>query len=73
MRVLSDGGVILIADIRRTNEYTQDLQAAGLQVKTQPLGWRGWWSGPWMATTSLSATKAHASNGAQSTGINPPE
>lgn len=60
VRVLSDGGTILIADIRRTKQYAQDLRAAGLHVKTQPLGWRGWWSGPWMATTSLSAVKPPA-------------
>lgn len=57
VRVLAPGGVFLIADIRRVDEYAQDLRAAGLDVQTQPLGWRGWWSGPWMATTSLTATK----------------
>lgn len=55
-RVLTSEGSILIADIRRTTEYRDDLTAAGLIVaKPKPLGWRGWWSGPWMATTAITA------------------
>lgn len=56
VRVLAVGGNILIADIRRTAEYRDDLAAAGLTVADpEPLGWRGWWSGPWMATTAITA------------------
>jgi ubiquinone/menaquinone biosynthesis C-methylase UbiE len=56
IRVLAPGGRILIADIRRTKEYASDLRAAGFTVTAVPLGWRGWWSGPWMKTTALDAT-----------------
>lgn len=55
-RVLAPGGTILITDIQRTREYTALLQEAGLSVTRTPLGWRGWWSGPWMATTAVTAT-----------------
>jgi SAM-dependent methyltransferase len=54
-RVLAPDGRILIADIRRAKEYALDLRAAGLAVETFPLGWRGWWSGPWMKTTAVTA------------------
>lgn len=47
----------LLADIHRTNQYARDLRAAGLEVETKPLDWRDWCSGPWVATTSLTATK----------------
>jgi len=59
VRVLTADGSILIADIQRTTEYRADLIAAGLAV-TGParLGWRGWWSGPWLATTAITATRA---------------
>jgi ubiquinone/menaquinone biosynthesis C-methylase UbiE len=57
VRVLAPDGHILIADIRRTSEYAADLRAAGLTVTTTPLGWRGWWSGPWMTTTAVTATR----------------
>ena len=60
-RVLAGGGSILIADIRRTREYRDDLTAAGLTVaKPEPLGWRGWWGGPWMATTAITAHRTRA-------------
>ncbi|MBF4461006.1 MULTISPECIES: class I SAM-dependent methyltransferase [unclassified Rathayibacter] len=54
-RVLAPGGRIVAADIRRTTEYADDLRSAGFAVTTLPLGWRGWWSGPWMSTTAVSA------------------
>ena len=54
-RVLAPGGRILIADISRATEYAADLRAAGFRVETTPLGWRGWWSGPWMSTTAVRA------------------
>lgn len=56
VRVLAAGGSILIVDIRRTTEYRDDLTKAGLTVaEREPLGWRGWWGGPWMATTAITA------------------
>ncbi|MDO5753958.1 class I SAM-dependent methyltransferase [Arthrobacter sp.] len=60
-RVLVAGGSILIADIRRVTEYRNDLAAAGLAVtEPEPLGWRGWWGGPWMATTAITAYRVQA-------------
>lgn len=55
-RVLAPGGTIRIADISRAEEYAADLRSAGLAVTSSPLGWRGWWSGPWMDTTAVTAT-----------------
>lgn len=57
-RVLAPGGRILVADIRSAHDSAADLRAAGLTVTTTPLGWRGWWSGPWMRTTAVTATSA---------------
>ena len=60
-RVLVAGGSILIADIRRVTEYHNDLAEAGLVVaEPEPLGWRGWWGGPWMATTAITAYRAQS-------------
>jgi SAM-dependent methyltransferase len=58
VRVLAPRGRILIADIQRTREYAAVLTELGLSV-TGPtkLGWRGWWSGPWMSTSELDATR----------------
>jgi arsenite methyltransferase len=56
VRVLAPGGMILIADIQRTKGYADGLRAAGFDVERTPLGWRGWWSGPWMATSVVTAT-----------------
>ena len=56
LRVLAPGGRLVIVDIRRTKDYRGALARLGLDVGArQPLGWRGWWSGPWMATTALQA------------------
>jgi arsenite methyltransferase len=59
-RVLAADGRILIADISRTAEYAADLTAAGFEVRSTGLGWRGWWSGPWMATTAVVAQRPPA-------------
>lgn len=57
-RVLAPGGRLLIVDIQRTEEYAAELRALGLRV-TGPtrLGWRAWWTGPWMAATALDAAR----------------
>ncbi|QDZ14344.1 class I SAM-dependent methyltransferase [Humibacter ginsenosidimutans] len=60
VRVLAPGGTIVIADIQRTDEYVENLRAAGLHVSRRPLGWRGWWSGPWMSTTAVVAVSPGA-------------
>ncbi len=54
----SSRGTLLIVDIRRTSEYAATLRGLGVNV-TPPvsLGWRMWWSGPWMKTRYLSAVK----------------
>lgn len=57
VRVLAPGGRILIADIGRTPEYAEDLRSAGLTVAASNLGWRGWWSGPWLSTTCITAER----------------
>ncbi|MEQ6898554.1 class I SAM-dependent methyltransferase [Microbacterium sp. KR10-403] len=57
-RVLSPGGRLLIVDISKTREYEQRLRDLGAaDVRRRPVGWRMWWSGPWMATTELRAMK----------------
>jgi ubiquinone/menaquinone biosynthesis C-methylase UbiE len=57
VRVLAPGGRILIVDIQRTREYAAELRQLGLAViGPARLGWRSWWSGPWMAAAELDAT-----------------
>lgn len=58
VRVLAPGGRILIVDIQRTREYAAELRRLGLTV-TGPtrLGWRSWWTGPWLAAAELDATR----------------
>src|SRR5262245_53027335 len=58
VRVLRPGGRLLIADIFRIREYEEHLVGFGLKSVThRNLGWRMWWSGPWLATRLLTATK----------------
>ncbi|WP_026923894.1 class I SAM-dependent methyltransferase [Glycomyces arizonensis] len=58
VRVLAPSGRILIADIQRTGEYAAELRRLGLTTTgPTPLGWRTWWTGPWMATAELDATR----------------
>jgi arsenite methyltransferase len=58
-RVLQPGGTLIIADIRRTDEYRNVLRDVSADVAPPAsLGWRMWWSGPWMQTRRLLATKA---------------
>lgn len=57
-RVLKPGGLLLILDISKTREYTNRLVELGAgDVTTHNAGWRGWWTGPWMASRTVSATK----------------
>lgn len=66
VRVLAVGGSILIVDIRRTTEYRDDLTTTGLTVaKPESLGWRGWWGGPWMATSSITARHPNSNEPAE--------
>ena len=58
VRVTRPGGRVVLADIRHTSEYAARLLELGCeQVKTQPLGWRVWYGGPWLSSTLVSARK----------------
>ncbi len=57
-RVLKPGGRLLVTDLRATARYEARLRATGMNEVTRAnLGWRMWWSGPWLATSLVSATK----------------
>jgi arsenite methyltransferase len=58
-RVLKPGGRVIIADIRAVKEYAATLAELGARdIVLKNAGFDGWWSAPWMATTTLVATKA---------------
>ena len=58
VRVLRPGGRLLIADLGGTRQYRQRLQDLGMaDVSRRDLGWRLWWSGPWLSTHLVSARK----------------
>jgi arsenite methyltransferase len=58
VRVLEPGGKIIIADISHTEEYADWLAEAGMEsVRLQDLGVRGWWSGPWLPTSAVTASR----------------
>lgn len=57
-RVLEPGGRLLILDISKTREYERRLTELGAEdLAVRGAGWRVWWSGPWMASRTLTATK----------------
>jgi arsenite methyltransferase len=61
LRVLRPGGRLLLADIFSTREYQEVLERHGVaDVARRGLGWRMWWSGPWLATTLVTASKPAA-------------
>jgi arsenite methyltransferase len=58
VRVLRPGGRLMIADIGGTGQYRNHLITLGMRdVARRGLGWRLWWSGPWLATRLVTATK----------------
>jgi arsenite methyltransferase len=59
-RVLRPGGQLMIADIRATARYQARLDALGMaDVTRRRLGWRMWFSGPFVPTHLVTATKPH--------------
>jgi arsenite methyltransferase len=57
-RVLAPGGRMLVVDIQRAGEYADELARLGLAVSgPERLGWRMWWTGPWMATSLVRAVR----------------
>src|SRR5262245_7644177 len=58
VRVLRPGGRVMIADIFGTRQYSAHLMKLGMRnVECHDLGWRLWWSGPWLATRLVTAYK----------------
>jgi ubiquinone/menaquinone biosynthesis C-methylase UbiE len=58
VRVLRPGGKLLIADLWATRYYCTHLVRLGMaDVARRGLGWRMWWSGPWLPTSLVSAAK----------------
>jgi arsenite methyltransferase len=58
VRVLRPGGRLMIADIFATRQYSAHLMKLGMRnVECHDLGWRLWWSGPWLATRLVTAYK----------------
>jgi hypothetical protein len=48
----------MIADIWATRQYHSHLAKLGMtNVIRRSLGWRLWWSGPWLATYLVAANK----------------
>src|ERR1051326_3758947 len=58
VRVLRPGARLMIADLRGTRQYRKHLIELGMSgVARRSLGWRLWWSGPWVATQLVTAMK----------------
>jgi arsenite methyltransferase len=58
VRVLRPGGRLMIADLWGTRQYQAHLARLGVtDISRRSLGWRLWWSGPWLATRLVTATK----------------
>jgi ubiquinone/menaquinone biosynthesis C-methylase UbiE len=58
VRVLRPGGRLLIADLWATRLYSNHLSKLGMTaVARRRLGWQMWWSGPWLPTRLVTATK----------------
>ncbi len=57
-RVLRPGGKLVITDIKATADYAEALRRLGMsEVSRRRLGWRGWFGGPWVATSVVTARK----------------
>jgi cyclopropane fatty-acyl-phospholipid synthase-like methyltransferase len=63
VRVLRPGGRLMIADIWASNLYRTHLAKLGtIDIARRALGWRMWWSGPWLPTRLVTATKLERRN-----------
>jgi arsenite methyltransferase len=58
VRVLRPGGRLIVADLWGTRQYRAHLATLGmLDISRRNLGWRMWWSGPWLPTHLVTARK----------------
>jgi arsenite methyltransferase len=58
VRVLRPGGRLMIADLWGTRQYRAHLATLDMiDIARRNLGWRVWWSGPWLPTPLVTATK----------------
>jgi ubiquinone/menaquinone biosynthesis C-methylase UbiE len=58
VRLLMPGGRLLIADIRATTAYAEQLRQRGMaNVQVRNLGWRFWYGSPFVAAKLVSAEK----------------
>jgi ubiquinone/menaquinone biosynthesis C-methylase UbiE len=63
VRVLRPGGRLMIADLFATRLYFTHLTQLGMtDISRRGLGWRMWWSGPWLPTHLVMATKPVTEN-----------
>lgn len=57
-RCLAPGGRLIIVDLPKIREYAVTLgELTGSTIVVRNLGWRMWWSGPWMRSQVVSVTK----------------
>jgi SAM-dependent methyltransferase len=58
VRVLRPGGRLLLVDLGAVGRYGRPLRDLGMRdVMVRNLGWRMWWTGPWLATRFVSGVK----------------
>jgi ubiquinone/menaquinone biosynthesis C-methylase UbiE len=63
VRVLRPGGRLMVADLWVTGLYRTHLAKLGMtDVARCGLGWRMWWSGPWLPTYLVTAVKPERRN-----------
>jgi arsenite methyltransferase len=58
IRVLRPGGRLMVADIFATDQYVKKLESLAMNdISRRDLGWRMWWTGPWLRTLLVSCTR----------------